>query len=195
MSGNDAALAVIDALLALNVPYVLVGSFASNAYGIDRSTQDADFVIALGDSSLSELFRRLRPEIRFDPQMAFETVTMTRKHVADVVGSPFKIELFQLSDDPHDRDRFQRRREVELQGRRVFVLTAEDVIITKLRWGRAKDKEDVRDVIAVQGESRIDWDYVLSWTERHGTTGLLGEIRRSIPWIDRAPETPRSHNP
>jgi hypothetical protein len=62
------------------------------------------------------------------------------------------------------------------------VPTAEDVIVTKLRWARSKDKDDVRDVIAVQGDA-IDWDYVHTWTERHGTRGLLDEIRRSIPPI------------
>jgi len=64
--------------------------------------------------------------------------------------------------------------------------TAEDVIITKLRWAvqgrRLKDHNDVRDVIAVQGEG-IDWDYVHAWCDRHGTREVLDEIRRSIPPI------------
>ena len=183
MSGNDATLAVIDALLALGIPYMLVGSYASNSYGIERSTLDADFVVELGDASLAELFGRLRPEIRFDPQMGFETVTMTRKHVAVVEGSEFLIELFQLGDDPHDRERFRRRREVQSSGRAMFLLSLEDVIVTKLRWARSKDKDDVRDVIAVQGETAIDWEYVHGWTDQHGTTALLDEIRRSIPPI------------
>jgi hypothetical protein len=63
------------------------------------------------------------------------------------------------------------------------VPTAEDVIITKLRWARPKDRTDVSEVIAVQA-GLIDWDYVHSWTDRHGTTGLLEEIRRSIPPLD-----------
>jgi hypothetical protein len=40
----------------------------------------------------------------------------------------------------------------------------------------------VRNVIAVQGEA-IDWDYVYSWCDRHGTRALLDEIRASIPPI------------
>jgi hypothetical protein len=64
--------------------------------------------------------------------------------------------------------------------------TAEDVIITKLHWAllgnRYKDREDVRDVIAVQAD-RIDWDYVHRWCEQHGTRALLDEIRASIPPI------------
>src|SRR4051812_14194147 len=105
MTANEAVHRIIQALDALSIPYVLVGSFASNVYGVDRATKDADLVVELGGASLTDLFRQLAPEIRFDPQMSFETVTLTRRHVATVVGTPFTIELFQLSDDPHDRER------------------------------------------------------------------------------------------
>jgi hypothetical protein len=71
-----------------------------------------------------------------------------------------------------------------LGGRRVYVPTAEDVIVTKLYWALSrkhpKDRYDVRDVIAVQ-HHRLDWDYVYSWADRHGTRALLEEIRGEIP--------------
>ncbi len=35
-------------------------------------------------------------------------------------------------------------------------------------------------VIAVQG-ARIDWDYVASWCERHGTREILESLRSSVP--------------
>jgi len=66
----------------------------------------------------------------------------------------------------------------------VYFATAEDVIVTKLRWSRqgqrAKDTEDVRCVIAVRVDA-IDWDYVHRWCDAHGTRQLLEDIRRSVP--------------
>jgi hypothetical protein len=116
--------------------------------------------------------------------MSFETATGTVRHVIDVVGTGFKIELFHLGDDEHDQERFRRRRRVTYLGREVWLPTVEDVVVTKLRWadraGRTKDRNDVRDVIAVRGKS-IDWDYVDSWADRHSTRALLDEIRASIP--------------
>src|SRR5207244_2201955 len=113
---------------------------------------------------------------RLDPQMTFETVTMTRRHVMEVVGIPFKIEIFHLSDDPHDQERFRRRRRVKLFNREINLPTAEDVIITKLRWAaqsrRSKDADDIRDVIAVQA-GRLDWDYIHAWCDQHGTRALF----------------------
>ena len=186
MKIEEAFLAVVDALEELAVPYMLVGSVSSSYYGIARSTKDADFVIELGSQSISTIGSLLGQHFRLDPQMGFETVTMSRRYVADVVGTPFKIEFFLLRDDPHDQERFRRRRHVTLLDRQIWLPTAEDVIITKLRWGllgaRSKDRDDVRNVIAVQGD-RIDWDYVHKWCDQHGTRALLDEIRQSIPPI------------
>jgi hypothetical protein len=183
---NDSTLFVVEALEACGIPYMLVGSYSSNAYGIARATQDADFVIELGEASIGELAKRIAPSIRLDLQMSFETVTMTRRYVATVVGTPFKIEFFLLNSDPHNQERFRRRRQLTLLDRQVWLPTVEDVIVTKLHWAllgrRSKDRDDVRDVIAVQGD-RIDWDYVHKWCEEHGTRALLDEIRQSVPLI------------
>jgi len=89
-----------------------------------------------------------------------------------------------LSDDPHDQERFRRRRRLKLFQREVNLPTVEDVVVTKLLWAlaakRSKDWEDVQTVIAVQ-DRNIDWPYVYGWCDRHGTRALLDEIRRSIP--------------
>jgi len=184
MNAEAATLAVIDALEAVGVPYMLVGSFASNYYGIPRSTQDADFVVELGGTPIRTVEERLGPEFHLDPQVAFETVTATTRYVVRVAGTGFRIEFFLLSEDEHDSARFGRRCRVTMLGRQVSLPTAEDVIITKLRWSRggarAKDLDDARNVIAVQG-ARIDWDYVASWCDRHGTRDLLESILSSIP--------------
>jgi Nucleotidyl transferase AbiEii toxin, Type IV TA system len=186
MTGTEAVLTAIAALESCGIPYILVGSFSTNAYGIPRSTEDADFVIELGEISITELARRLAPSIRIDPQMSFETVTMSRRYVAEVVGTAFKIEFFLLKDDPYSQERFRRRQLVTALDRQVWLPTPEDVIVTKLHWAllinRPKDRDDARDVIAVQRD-RIDWDYVYRWCDEHGTRALLDEIRASIPPI------------
>lgn len=134
--------------------------------------------------SVGQVARQLGPSFRLDPQMSFETVTMTRRYVAEVASIPFKVEFFLLGSDPYDQERFRRRVQTSALGRTIWLPTPEDVIITKLRWalvgGRSKDRDDARDVIAVQ-EGRIDWDHVHAWCDRHGTRALLDEVRRSIP--------------
>jgi hypothetical protein len=184
MTEDEATVTVIDALEKLAIPYMVVGSLSCNVYGVPRLTQDADFVIEGSPESLPRLTAHLGSAFRLDPQMTFETTTLTRRHVFDVAGIPFHIEFFYLSDDPHDQERFRRRRQIKTMGREVSMPTAEDVIITKLRWAlvanRSKDRDDVRAIIAIQAPN-IDWPYVYGWCDQHGTRALLDEIRRSIP--------------
>ena len=184
MTTAEIAVAAIDALDATSVPYMLVGAFSSNFYGIPRSTDDADFVVELGSISIVDVVKQLGPRFKLDPQVRFETATGTTRHIVNVENSPFIVEFFHLSGDAHDQERFRRRCNVVLHGRSSYIPTAEDVIITKLRWSvhgrRPKDADDVRDVIAVQRD-RIDWGYVCRWCEQHGTREKLEEIRKSIP--------------
>jgi hypothetical protein len=184
MTGDEAVLAVVDGLEALGIAYMLVGSLSSNFYGIPRATQDADFVIQLGDVPMNELRQRLGPAFQLDRQTAFETVSMTVRHVLHVPGCNFKIELFRLSDEEHDQERFRRRVRANVLGREVWLPTAEDVVITKLHWAASrtptKDRDDVRNVIAVQNE-QLDWAYIYSWADRQGTRALLDEIRGQVP--------------
>ncbi|MCB1236581.1 MAG: hypothetical protein KDM91_16050, partial [Verrucomicrobiae bacterium] len=174
-NGNDVAARVVEAMERLGVDYMLAGSFSSNLYGIPRSTKDADFVAVLGGSQLSELQRELGSEFEFDEQPSFETVTGTFREMVRVKSVPFDIEIFHLSKDAHDQSRFERRLRVkdQLVGREIHVPTTEDVVVTKLRWGkiakRDKDRDDVRNIIAVQGDEALDWDYIHRWCEVHGT--------------------------
>ena len=184
MTREEALDKVLDVLADLRVPHMVVGSLASNYHGIPRATQDVDLVVQLETTTIAEIAGRLADGFRLDRQTSFETVTGTVRHVLEMIDAAFYVELFLLSDDPYDRVRFERRQPATLGSRDTFVLTPEDVIVTKLRWARQgdrqKDLDDVRNVIAVQQES-IDWDYVNEWCCRHGTSKALEDIRSSVP--------------
>lgn len=184
MTADEAVVAVLDALEAGGVPYMIVGSLASNFHGIPRSTRDADFVVEVPPGNLEHLDRALPPGLTLQRQGSFEAVTGTTRYLIELAGSPFVCELFVRSDDAHDRERFSRRQRVRILGRVAFVATAEDMIVTKLRWAdaarRSKDIEDIRNIIAVRGPD-LDWAYVRRWAAEHGTAGLLEQIRGSIP--------------
>ncbi len=175
-------LQVCAALREADIPFLLAGSFASNYYGIPRSTKDADFVVQLSSGVGADFATRLGDEFVVDAQLSFETVMGTYRQYLRHKKKKFKIELFLLSQDAHDQERFKRRRQELLFGQRVWLLSPEDVIVTKLRWSRGKDEEDVRNVMLVQG-GKLDWPYIQQWCRQHGTLAKLDEIRRSIPDI------------
>lgn len=181
MTSEELVVAVFDALTALDVPFMVSGSLASNFYGVPRATQDADLVLDLNHLAVDALVERLGHRFEVDRQLAFETITGSPRLLVRTADSAFYVELFGVTEDRHDRERFGRRRRVEVLGRTVAFPTAEDVIINKLRWfrlaRRRKDLDDARNVIAVQ-TSAIDWPYVREWCRELDLLDLLEEAAR-----------------
>lgn len=183
MTAVEFVIRVVTALDKNAIPYMAVGSFSTNVYGKPRSTKDADFVVELGDVPISRLVADIGPDFDLESQMSFETVTSTSRYRLHHRDTKFLVELFLLSSDPHDQERFRRRVAGDIGGHRAFVPTAEDVVITKLRWSkqgqRPKDVEDVRGVLKVQ-RGRLDLEYVRCWTDRHGTRELFEQLLAAV---------------
>jgi hypothetical protein len=182
MTIEDVTPRVIDALNAASIAHMLVGSFSSNLYGVPRSTKDADFVLQLQGELKDAFYRNLGGDFEIDPQLKFETNTGTMKQEMRFKSTPFTVELFRLSEDAFDQERFRRRVPVKLLGRETWVPTAEDVIVMKLRWCRPKDRDDVRSVMTVQ-RGKLDWKYIENWCRLHGKLDLMTHIRHSVPEI------------
>lgn len=181
MSSDAAVGQVVDALEHLQIPYMIVGAYSSNSYGIPRSTKDADFVVALQSGDLQRLMEALGAEFRLNRQIQLETITSTVRNVIVHRPTRFDIELFRVSKDPHDEERFRRRcrRLLGNHQREVWMPTAEDVVIQKLRWNRRKDLEDARNILAVRFDD-LDWSYLEQWTKAHQTHDVLHALRTEV---------------
>ena len=182
MKGTDALISLIRTLEKAAVPYMIVGSYSSNFYGIPRSTKDADLVVNLAHADWGKLSSMLPAELELEQQSSFEMVTSTRKELIKVKDSPFEIELFHLSEDAHDSARFTRRQKVEIMPSiEAYLPAVEDVIIQKLRWSlgakRPKDFADVVSVLQVQDSERLEWNYIEEWCRKHQTLDLLAQAR------------------
>lgn len=179
MNAAELVQLVLGAFDKLQIPYMVVGSFSSNVYGTPRSTKDADFVVNFEKLHINALMSVLGSLFSLEPQMSFETITATPRYRIRHLETAFMFEIFQLSDDAHDRSRFQRRTSGLIGDLVAFVPTAEDVIITKLRWSlhgkRQKDLDDVRGVVGVQWKN-LDVPYIRHWCDQHGTRTLFDQI-------------------
>jgi hypothetical protein len=147
MTADEAVVAVVRALETLAIPYMLSGSLATNVYGVPRATDDADFVVELpAGCRIDHVTAHLPDGIRHEPQSRFEPITSSPMHVFVLRDSSFRLELFLLTDDPYDRERFSRRYRLETPFGAVWIPTVEDVIVNKLLWasraGRPKDRDD-----------------------------------------------------
>lgn len=185
MTLEELAIEVVKAAEGAGVDFMAVGAIAAGAYGVPRSTRDVDLLLAVNvEGGVSAVIKALEPHVVFNPQVVFDTLTWGRRHVGQCrVGPPFKVELFEVFEDPFVQSEFARRKQVfvPMLGRTTWLPTPEDVVVQKLRWGRNKDLDDARDVLAVQGPETLDMAYVEKWCAEHGTTDRLRAALAAIP--------------
>jgi len=185
MKIEDLARLVIEACEAEQIDYMMTGAFAVAYYAIPRSTNDVDFVLSLlPKDGIERVIRRLSPHIEFESQVRFDTLRWGRRHVGiSRTATTLKVELFELFDDAFVRQQFERSKPMDSRQlqHRVWLPTAEDAIVQKLRWGRSKDLDDARDILATQGPENWDMSYIRNWCVLHDTTARLEDALAGIP--------------
>jgi len=179
---------VVRALEELSIEYSVVGSVASSAYGVARSTVDADVVAKLGGARVDALVSRLEQDYYVDRDAARDAVR--RRSMFNVIhlATMVKVDVYVLTDRAFDVGSFARRigrRLPDEEGARTYLLdTPEDTILHKLEWYRAggevSDRQwgDIIGVLVIQGDA-LDRVYLDHWATVLGVSELLARA-----WLD-----------
>lgn len=147
----------IDPLERANIPYALVGAVASSIYGEPRATNDLDMVIQLGSADAARLVAAFPTNEFYVPPIETVRVETGRAYGAHLniisLEGMTKADLYPLPAD--QRAWFERRRSLEVAGRRIWVAAPEAVILHKLLFhregGGEKHLRDVRAMLATSG--------------------------------------------
>jgi len=147
---------VTTVLDALGVPYVIGGSLASMAHGMMRSTMDADIVAALQPHHIAALRDALGEQF-YAPDESVLRQALEQRSGFNLIhlGTMFKIDTFLPQERGFERQQLARRISQQVGGEsdeRVWILSAEDVILAKLDWfrtGGESSERQWRDVLGV----------------------------------------------
>lgn len=160
------------------IPYMLSGSVALSVYAQPRMTRDVDFVIDIEEAQVDQFFQLFEGDCYVDRESVLEAVRLRGMfniiHQAWVLKADFVVR----KDEPFRKMEFERRRNVSIAGKEFSIVTAEDLILSKLHWAKASRSElqlgDVKNLIL--SASNLDWSYIRHWAKKLGVVHLLGEV-------------------
>lgn len=168
MSATEVLQRLTGALDRAGIDYMLTGAFASSYYGASRSTQDIDFVIESSPEQLRAFVESLSEGTYYVEMDAAMQALRSRSlfNVIDLL-SGWKTDLIIRKARPFSEEEFRRRRRVEVNGVRLFITSAEDIILAKMEWakmsGSNRQLEDVASIVRVQWNV-LDLPYLEKWT-------------------------------
>jgi len=172
---------IVRLLEQLDVPYAIVGSFASGAYGEPRFTQDIDLVVELTPAQVDAVISHL-PEDDFyvSCEAALEALRTGGQFKVIHPESGNKVDFIIARRDAWGQQQLQGRKRLELlSGVEAYAARPEDVILGKLLYyhegGSEKHLRDITGILKLNSDA-IDRDYVRQWAQQLGVEEIWQAI-------------------
>jgi hypothetical protein len=164
----DALLPVVEALVALEVPYYVGGSVASSVTGVARATLDVDLVAALQRQHAEPLAAALGPHYYVDVEMIHQAIRRCSSFNVIHLTTMFKVDVFVPENTPFAHANMQRRVALAVPelGRILYFCYQAGSGVSDRQW------YDLQGVLRLQGQG-LDLAYLQRWAAEVGISALL----------------------
>jgi hypothetical protein len=157
---------IVDVLNKLKIPYMLSGSVALGIHIIPRATRDFDFVVYMHYKDVLNFVEEFKGYY-CDSDSIKEAIKHNSMFNIIDNESEFKADFILMKEDDYNIDAFNRREVIEFYGKTFFLVTIEDLLISKLKWIQeyqsALQMEDIRKLSLADS---IDWIYCNKWIKK-----------------------------
>jgi hypothetical protein len=166
-------------LESAGIAYMLTGSMAMNYYAQPRMTRDIDIVLQIDSSNVGNLVRLFTPDYYVSTEAVTQSVA--NKSMFNLIHqeSIIKVDCMVRKDNPYRLAEFERRLPVKIADFSTWIVSKEDLILSKLYWARDSRSErqlsDVKNLVATS----CDFAYISHWARQLGVADLWAEVAKN----------------
>jgi hypothetical protein len=134
------------------IEFMLTGSVAMNYYAQPRMTRDIDLVVALNETQTETFVRLFESHYYLDKKNVANAIS--RRGMFNLIHNEtvIKVDFVVLKSDSYRQEEFARRMTITLGDFQTWIVSREDLILSKLLWSKASKSEmqrrDVRNLLA-----------------------------------------------
>lgn len=162
------------------IPYMLTGSAALDFYAQPRMTRDIDLVIDLDLSTARKLYELFSADFYLEESAINQAIEQHSMFNAIHQKWIIKVDFIIRKDLEYRKVEFDRRQKFELDGGiKIFAVSPEDLILSKLEWAKDTNSEvQKRDIHSLlELVPNLDYDYLNKWARVLGVTQQLEELK------------------
>jgi len=147
--------------------YMITGSIAANAYAIPRMTRDIDVVIEIGPDSVDQLCILFQNDFYMDKSSVIDAVK--KEGMFNIIHNKYiiKVDFVVRKNSVYRQKEFSRRCQYDIEGIKVWVVSPEDLVLSKLFWAKDSFSElqtrDVKNLL--ESVKNLDMPYIEQWVE------------------------------
>lgn len=172
----DLLLDVTRRLEEAGLEYMLTGSLALNHYAQPRMTRDIDIVIALVLKDLETLPLIFGDDFYFSAEAARGAILAQSSFNVIHNESLIKVDFMIRKREDYRLVEFERRQRIEVLGSPLWIVSKEDLILSKLDWARESQSQrqlsDVENLLA----TGADKTYLQAWSQKLNLTDMLTRV-------------------
>lgn len=155
---------IVTALESRDIPYMISGSYAMGGYTIPRTTRDIDIIVELDLDHMDEFLSIFDVNFYLHKPSILEEVG--RRGMFNVIDhrSGYKIDFVVRKNNAYRRLEFERRKRSDVLGFDAWLVSMEDLVISKLIWiQEIQSERQINDIKSLLENDRMDRAYVLKW--------------------------------
>ncbi len=161
---------VCERLESAGIPYMITGGSAVGFWGHIRTTMDIDIVIQIYGKQINTFLQDIEKEAYVDIEEAKRSILNRSMFNIILNNTCFKVDIIPLDDkNDYELEKFKRRIKIKFHNRDIFVTSPEDLIISKLLWGKSAggSERQLRDSESIYKLNRgtLDLNYIKKWVK------------------------------
>lgn len=160
------------------IPYMVTGSIAGNFYTVPRMTRDIDIVVELSETDLGRFVEAFQEGFYIDSEAVEKAVK--KRGMFNLIHTEHVVKLGFIvrKDSLYRRREFSRRRRVTIDDQALYVVSPEDLILSKLHWTKDSKSEvqltDVRSLL--KSVKKLNRRYLARWARALSVESLYREV-------------------